>query len=287
MTKPLVNHQARIKSVTLNGERMALDEAKISIMSLGLSYAATVFEGVRAYWNEDQGELFVFRLDDHLDRLQNSMKMLRFDAPPSNEILRTQIIEDIRANEYREDIYIRIQAFIDGWGEMNATGPVGTSVVSRPRPRVAAFETGLNFGVSSWRRLSDNASPPRIKAAANYVNSRLAGIDAKTAGYDGAVILTEKGTVSEGPGGCLFLVRDGVLITPGVTSGILESITRDTLLNLAKNAGIQTAERDVDRSELYIADEFFYCGTGQELVPILSVDRLIVGDGKPGPVSRQ
>jgi branched-chain amino acid aminotransferase len=287
MGRPLDDHRTQIKSVTLNGERMPLDQAKISIMSPGLSYAATVFEGIRAYWNEDEGELYIFRLDDHLKRLGNSMKMLRFDSPPSSKILREQIIEDIRANEYREDIYIRIQAFIDEWGEMNATGPVGTSIVSRPRPRAPAFETGSHFGITSWQRLSDNASPPRIKAAANYLNSRLAGLDAKASGYQGAIILTEKGTLSEGPGGCIFLIRDGVLITPGVTSGILESLTRDVLLRLAQEAGFQTVERDVDRTELYIADEVFYCGTGQELVPILSIDRLPVGDGKPGPISRQ
>jgi branched-chain amino acid aminotransferase len=286
MNKPLVNHRSRIKSVTLNGARMPLNEAKISIMAPGLSYAAAVFEGLRGYWNEEAGELFIFRLDDHLKRLENSMKMLQFSSPPTIDTLRVQIIEDIRANEYREDIYIRVQAFIDDWGEMNATGPIGTSIVSRPRPRVAAFESGLNFGITSWQRLSDNASPPRIKATANYLNSRLAGLDAKAAGYEGAIILTAQGFVSEGPGGCLFLVRDGVLVTPDVTSGILESITRETLLTLAKEAGLQTVERRVDRTELHIADEIFYCGTGQELVPVLSVNRLPVGDAKPGPISR-
>lgn len=286
MTKPLVDHRSRIKSVTLNGVRMPLSDAKISIMAPGLSYAAAVFEGLRGYWNEEAGELFIFRLDDHLKRLENSMKMLQFSSPPTIKTLRAQIIEDIRANEYREDIYIRVQAFIDDWGEMNATGPIGTSIVSRPRPRVAAFESGLNFGITSWQRLSDNASPPRIKATANYLNSRLAGLDVKASGYEGAIILTAQGFVSEGPGGCLFLVRDGVLVTPDVTSGILESITRETLLTLAKEAGLQTIERRVDRTELHIADEIFYCGTGQELVPVLSVNRLPVGDAKPGPISR-
>jgi branched-chain amino acid aminotransferase len=286
MNKLLVNYRSRIKSVTLNGVRMPLSEAKISIMAPGLSYAAAVFEGLRGYWNEEAGELFIFRLDDHLKRLENSMKMLQFSPPPTIKTLRAQIIEDIRANEYREDIYIRVQAFIDDWGEMNATGPISTSIVSRPRPRSAAFESGLNFGITSWQRLSDNASPPRIKATANYLNSRLAGLDAKAAGYEGAIILTAQGFVSEGPGGCLFLVRDGVLITPDVTSGILESITRETLLTLAKEAGLQTIERRVDRTELHIADEIFYCGTGQELVPVLSVNRLPVGDANPGPISR-
>ena len=285
MTYPAADPRARIKSVTLNGKRMALEDAKISIMAPGLSYAAAVFEGLRGYWNEEKEELYVFRLDDHLKRLFNSMKLLRFDSPPSLETLRQQVLEDILANEYREDVYIRMQAFIDDWGGMNATGPIGTSIVTRPRPRVSAFRTGLHFGISTWRRLDDNASPPRVKATANYLNSRLAGLDAKERGYEGAIILTARGTVSEGPGGCIFLVRDGLLITPSVTSGILESITRDTLLKFARNAGQAVEERDVDRTELYIADEIFYCGTGQELIPILSVDRLPAGDGKPGTIT--
>ena len=279
--------QSRIKSVTLNGQQMPLESAKISIMAPGLSYAATVFEGLRAYWNDEKQELYVARLDDHLKRLYNSMKLLRFKSPPSYENLRKQILDDIRANEYREDVYIRVQAFVDDWGEMNATGPIGTSIVTRPRARAAAFKTGRHFGISTWRRLDDNASPPRIKAAANYLNSRLAGLDAKESGYDGAIILTARGTVSEGPGGCIFLVRDGVLITPNVTSGILESITRDTLLNFARQNEMPVEEREVDRTELYIAEEIFYCGTGQEVMPILSVDRLQAGDGIPGPITRR
>lgn len=279
--------RSRIKSVTLNGQRMPLEDAKISIMAPGLSYAATVFEGLRAYWNNEKEELYVTRLDDHLKRLYDSMKLLRFNEPPSCETLRQQILDDIRANDYREDVYIRVQAFIDDWGEMNATGPISTSIVTRPRARVAAFRTGRHFGVTSWRRLDDNSSPPRVKAAANYLNSRLAGLDAKESGYDGAIILTSRGTVSEGPGGCIFLVRDGVLITPSVTCGILESITRDTLLKFARDAEMAVQEREVDRTELYIADEIFYCGTGQEVLPILSVDRLQAGDGTPGPITRR
>jgi branched-chain amino acid aminotransferase len=286
-TPPTTDPRSRIKSVTLNGQKMALADAKISIMAPGMSYAAAVFEGLRAYWNADKQELYVVRLDDHLKRLYNSMKLLRFKSPLSYKTLRQQILDDIRANDYREDVYIRVQAFIDDWGEMNATGPVGTSIVTRPRPRADAFRTGRHFCISTWRRLDDNASPPRIKATANYLNSRLAGLDAKERGYGGAILLTARGTVSEGPGGCIFLVRDGVLITPNVTSGILESITRDTVLKFARDAQMAVQDRDVDRTELYIADEIFYCGTGQEIMPVLSVDGLQAGDGTPGPITRR
>jgi branched-chain amino acid aminotransferase len=159
-------------------------------------------------------------------------------------------------------------------------------VICRRRPRSGAFASGKHFAVSSWRRNADDASPPRIKATANYLNSRLAGIEARRSGFDGAIILNRDGSVSEGPGGCLFMVRDGVLVTPPVSAGILESITRDALLVLGREAGIHACERDVGRTELYLADELFYCGTGQELVPILSVDRKRVGGGGIGPVTR-
>ncbi len=279
--------RAKIKTVTLNGERMPLADARVSVMAPGLTYAAAVFEGIRAYRNAAADQLWLFRLDDHIRRFVNSMRLLRFDDPPSFDTVRRQVIDDVAANGYREDVYVRLQAYIDDWGDMTATGPVGMAIVSRPRPRVPAFETGRDFGISAWRRLADNASPPRVKATANYLNGRLAGLDAKAAGYGGAILLTERGTVSEGPGGCIFIVRDGVLITPSVTSGILESVTRDTLIRLAGADGQACVEREIDRTELYIADEAFYCGTGQEVVPMLSVDRLPVGDGRPGPITRR
>jgi branched-chain amino acid aminotransferase len=286
MNIPANNPRLKIKLVTINGELMPLEDAKISIMAPGLTFAATVFEGLRAYWNKEKQELFVFRLDEHLKRLFDSMKLLRFGEYPSIDSLRAQLLENIRVNDYREDIYIRLQAYIDDWGNMIAKGPVSTSIVSYPRPRLDAFQTGREFAVSSWRRLDDNASPPRAKASGNYINSRLAGMEAKESGYDGAIILTAAGKVSEGPGGCIFLVRNGVLITPGVTSGILESLTRDSILLMAKETGQAAVSRDVDRTELYIADEIFYCGTGQEITPIISVDRVLAGDGKPGKITR-
>ena len=276
----------KIKLVTINGELMPLKDAKISIMAPGLTFAATVFEGLRAYWNEEKQELFVFRMEEHLNRLLDSMKLLRFGEHPSINTLREQLLENIRSNEYQEDIYIRLQAYIDDWGSMLVKGPVSTSIVSYPRPRLNAFETGRNFAVSSWRRLDDNASPPRAKASGNYINSRLAGMEARESGYDGAIILTAAGKVSEGPGGCIFIVRNGVLITPGVTSGILESLTRDSILRMALETGQAAETRDVDRTELYIADEIFYCGTGQEITPVISVDRIPAGDGKPGKITR-
>ena len=278
--------RSNIKVVTMNGNLMPLNEAKVSITAPGLSYAALVFEGIRAYWNENDKELFVFRLDDHLKRFANSMKILKFEKTPSLDLIKKQIIENILANDYKEDIYIRLQGYIDDWGEMALRSPVSTSIVSYPRPRSIDFNKGKNFTVSSWQRLDDNASPPRVKASANYLNSRLASIQAKESGYDGAILLTSNGKVSEGPGGCIFLIREGIIITPSVSSGILESITRDSVLKIAKEKKIAVESRDVDRTELYIADEIFYCGTGQEIMPILSVDKILAGEGKVGDITR-
>jgi len=278
--------RSKIKVVTMNGNLMPLNEAKVSITAPGLSYAALVFEGIRAYWNENDKELFVFRLDDHLKRFANSMKILKFEKTPSLDLIKKQIIENILANDYKEDIYIRLQGYIDDWGEMALRSPVSTSIVSYPRPRSIDFNKGKNFTVSSWQRLDDNASPPRVKASANYLNSRLASIQAKESGYDGAILLTSNGKVSEGPGGCIFLIREGIIITPSVSSGILESITRDSVLKIAKEKKIAVESRDVDRTELYIADEIFYCGTGQEIMPILSVDKILAGEGKVGDITR-
>jgi len=285
MTNISNDPRSKIKVVTMNGNLMPLNEAKVSITALGLSYAALVFEGIRAYWNENNKELFIFRLDDHLKRFANSMKILKFEKTPSLDLIKKQIIENILANDYKEDIYIRLQGYIDDWGDMALRSPVSTSIVSYPRPRSVDFNKGKNFTVSSWQRLDDNASPPRVKASANYLNSRLASIQARESGYDGAILLTSNGKVSEGPGGCIFLIREGVIITPSVSSGILESITRDSVLKISKEKKITVESRDVDRTELYIADEIFYCGTGQEIMPILSVDKILAGEGKVGDVT--
>ena len=278
------NPKDKIKVVTINGNLMPLKDAKVSITAPGLSYAALVFEGIRAYWNKEHKQLYIFRLDEHLKRFINSMKLLKFIDYPNLSSIKADILQNIKANNYQEDIYIRLQGYIDEWGEMAVRSPVSTSIVSYPRPRATAFTEGKNFTISSWQRLDDNASPPRIKASANYLNSRLASIQAKESGYDGGIMLGPNGKVSEGPGGCIFLIRNGNLITPSITSGILESITRDSIIEIADTLKIKVQTRDVDRTELYIADEIFYCGTGQEIMPILSVDKMLAGDGASHPL---
>lgn len=282
-----VDTRTDIKWVSHNNKLVPYADATLSVMAPGLTFAVLVFEGYRAYWNQEAQDLYIFRLDDHMKRLAFSMNLLELDDPPSIETLTQDILETLKANDFKEDTYIRLQVYVDDWGSMLATGPVGSTVICRPRPRVSDFETGKRFIVSSWRRNAENASPPRIKASANYLNSRLAGLEAKRQGAGGAILLNEDGTVSEGPGGCLFVLRDGVFTTPSVTSGILESVTRRTMLELAPSMDIPVAERALGRTELYLADEAFYCGTGQEIMPIVAFDGRPVGNGEPGPITRQ
>ena len=281
-----VDARTEIKWVSQNNTLVPYAEATISVMAPGLTFAALVFEGYRAYWNEEKDDLYIFRMDDHMARLSFSMGLLELDGPPSIETFTLDILETLKANNFKEDTYIRLQVYVDDWGSMLATGPVGSAVICRPRPRVADFHTGKGFIVSSWRRNAENATPPRIKASANYLNSRLAGLEAKRQGAGGAVLLNDNGTVSEGPGGCIFVLRDGVFATPDVTSGILESVTRRTILEIAGSLDIPIVERQIGRTELYLAEEAFYCGTGQEIMPIVAFDGRPVGNGAPGAITR-
>ncbi len=276
------------KKIMMNGELMPIDEASLHPMSLAVTYATTVFEGLRAYHMPENGQFALFRLADHLKRLRIGMKIMRFDQSYEDSYLEECLTQLIRANEPDDDVYVRLLVYVEGQGLLNTTGPVGFTAAAKPRKKPTFAETGMSLGVSSWRRLSDNASPPRIKCAANYHNARLTILQAKADGYDGALMLTPDGKVSEAPIACFFMVRDGQLITPNSTSNILESITRETILTRYKElTGRAAEERVVDRSELYFADEAFLCGTGQEILPVTSIDRLPVGDGTIGPITQQ
>jgi len=274
--------------IMMNGELMPFAEASLHPMALAVTYAATVFEGVRAYHVPDTDQFSMFRLPEHIRRLQVGMKLMRFDSSYDTEYMQECLTRLVRANEPDSDVYIRLLVYIEGTGLLSTTGPVGFTAAAMPRAKPKFADTGMNLGVSSWQRLSDNASPPRIKSTANYVNARLAVHQAKADGYDGALMLTPEGKVSEAPIACFFMVRDGQLITPSTSSNILESITRDTILTRYQElTGDSAIERSVDRSELYFADEAFLCGTGQEILPVTAIDRLPVGSGKVGPITSQ
>ncbi len=274
------------KQIMMNGELMPLEDARLHPLSLAVTYAATVFEGVRAYHLPQTGQFALFRLDDHVRRLQVGMKLMRFDGSYDTDYLAECLTRLIRANQPDSDVYIRLLVYIEGPGLLAATGPVGFTAAAMPRAKPAFADTGMSLGVSSWQRISDNASPPRIKTSANYVNARLAAHQAKADGYDGALMLTPNGKVSEAPIACFFMVRDGKLITPGADNNILESITRNTILTRYRELTGEPAEvRTIDRSELYFAEEAFLCGTGQEILPVTAIDRLPVGDGKVGSLT--
>ena len=277
---------ARPRFLSMNGEIVPYDQARVHILTPLAKYGAGVFEGIRAYWNPDSSELHIFRLREHLQRLRFSMKVMRFDAQFDDLMLTRALLELIRANEMREDIHIRLMVHVEGDGEMSATGPIGWSIAALPRPTTPKVRNGIHVATSAWQRISDLAMPPRVKANANYNNSRLAAIQGQIDGYDNVLFLTRNGHVSESPGSCFFMLRDGVPITPGVTSSILESVTRATLLQLfSESFGKTSVERDVDRTEIYAAEEAFFCGSGHEITPILTLDRLPIGDGKVGPVT--
>lgn len=271
----------------LNGRIVDYADCRIHAFASAVKYGAAVFEGLRGYWNAEAGQLYIFRLREHMERLRFGMKAMRFaDIPPQADLERA-IVEVSRANGIRATTHYRMIAFLDGDDELATTGPTGIvagAVVRGSSPRV---EKGMAAMISSYTRIADNALPPRVKCTANYVNNRAAELEAKSAGYDGALMLTQEGKLSEASGACCFLVRNGRLVTPDVSSDILESITRETVIEIArKTLGLEVEERRVDRTELIAADEMFACGSGWEVVPITSVGRIDVGDGRPGPVTR-
>ena len=272
--------------IHLNGSLVPWDDARIHVMTPCVKYGALVFEGLRSYWNEDEGQLYVLKLGEHLRRFHQTLRVVRFDGNWSDETLTEGLIELVRANEVRQDVHMRIAAWVDGDGLYDSTGPCGLMMAAYGRGSGALEKKVATAGVTSWRRINDTAMPPRLKVAANYHNGRLGILEARANGYREAIFLTPDGKLAEGAGACLFVVRDGVAMTPPVTDGILESVTRRAVLGLLDELGVPTAQRSIDRTELYFAEEAFFCGTGVEIQPISAVDGLELGCPAPGPVTR-
>ena len=272
----------------LNGEIVPYGDAKVHAFSAVVKYGLGVFEGLRAYWNAEQQQLYVFRLTEHLERLRFGMKVMRYERIFETAFLQDCLLRTLRANTIRENAHIRMIAYIDGDDELTVTGPVGLVIGVVKRAPGKTLHSGVRVAVSSWQRISDNALPPRVKCTANYVNNRAAELSARLDGHDGVLMLSADGKLSEAAGACVFLVRRGQLVTPDVASDILESITRETVIETARTVhGLAVHERRVDRTELLAAEEAFWCGSGQEVVPIVAVDRILVGDGQPGPITRR
>ena len=264
-------------------------EATVHVNAVGHASVAAVFEGIKAYLADDGGRLLVFRLDDHLNRLFASARICRLHVPQGLPELRGAVLELLCANECRADTYVRPWAFPRGLvrEQMVPAGATCEVVVDTwPFQSTLATERGCRAAVSSWLRVSDASMPPRAKAFSNYHNGRLALMEARENGHDWPIMLNERHKVSEGPGACVALVRDGVVVTPSLTSGVLESLTRASLLELLCDRAVPVEEREVDRTELYLADEVFFMGTAWEILPVVAVDGLQVGDGRMGPMSK-
>lgn len=275
--------------IWLKGQIINVNDAKINVLAPTSQFGLNVFEGIPCYWNEDRKQLYAFRLNDHYNRLLKSAKLLQLDCNYDTEDFKKALIEIVKANEYDENISVRQTLFVDGFGSWGSECPVEMFVAPIPRGKTSAEynKKGLNCCVSSWQRISDDDLSPRVKCGANYINSRLGQREALRNGYDTCIFLNNIGKVAEGPGSCFFMVKSGKLITPKLTDSVLESITRDTIIQLARQqCGLEVIERTIDRTELYLADEAFLCGSAMEITPIYSIDQYPVGIGEQGLITK-
>lgn len=272
------------------GKFVPLEEAKISVQTHAFLYGTAVFEGIRAYWVEEEQDLLIFRMREHYERLLDSCKILQIKPKYDVDQLCRITVELLAANNDKEDVYIRPVYYKSQLGiGVQLAGLADDFVVfSVPMGPYLDLDKGLRVKVTSWRHINDNAIPMRAKVNGAYVNAALAKSDALLDGYDESIFLTEDGHVSEGSAENLFIVRRGQLITTPVTDDILEGITRATVIELAtQELGLSVIERPIDRSELYIADEAFFVGTGAQVSPIAEIDHRVIGDGRIGPISKQ
>jgi branched-chain amino acid aminotransferase len=272
-----------------DGKFIAIEEAKVSIMTHALNYGTGCFEGIRAYWNEDEQQLYAFRMPEHYIRLHNSCRILLIELPYSVDELNNITIELLRREGFQQDTYIRPLAYKsqEGIGVRLKGIADSFAMFALPFGRYIEREEGAKVCVSSWRRIYDTSLPARAKCTGAYINSAFCKSEAEMNGFDEAIVLTRGGSVSEGSAENLFLVRNGVLVTPSVTSDILEGITRATLIELAREElQIEVEERTVDRTELYVCDEAFFCGTGVQIAAIASIDNRPVGEGRIGAITK-
>jgi branched-chain amino acid aminotransferase len=259
-------------------------------MTHAFNYGTGCFEGIRAYWNEEDEQLYIFRMPEHYERFHRSCRILHIDLPYSVEKLGEITVELLRKEGYREDTYIRPLAYkaTEGIGVRLHDLEDDFALFAVPFGKYIEKEEGASVCVSPWRRISDNAVPARAKITGAYINSALAKTEAMLNGFDEAIVLNQNGHVSEGSAENIFIVRGGVLITPPVTANILEGITRATIMQIAREElGIETVERPIDRTELYVAEEAFFCGTGVQVAAIISVDHRPIGNGKMGPIVKK
>lgn len=269
------------------GEYVPFADARVSVATHALQYGTGVFGGMRGYLSADGSVINLFRMHDHFRRLLQSARMLRINLPYGIDDLGDIALELTRRNAADSNVYFRPYAYKSGLN----LAPTLAGIADQFALYMVRLEdyysapNGLSVMVSTWQRLNDTAIPSRGKVSGSYINSSLANDEAKTYGFDEAIMLDSRGKVSEGSASNLFIVRDGVLLTPPVTASILEGITRRTIITLAADLGIPLEVREIDRTELYIADELFFCGTGVQISPISQVDRREVGSSFPGTIT--
>jgi branched-chain amino acid aminotransferase len=277
------------KVLFMNGEYIPAERGVISVRTHAFAYGTGVFEGIRGYWSKEENQLYLFRLREHYERLLRSCKILRISLPYTVEDLIASSVELARRNEQHEDVYQRPVAYkSDEIIGVRLHGLTDSYLLSSEPMGNYVEIGGLRCGVSSWRRIDDNAIPARAKIVGSYVNAAFAKTEALQNGYDEAIMLTHDGHVAEGSAENIFLYINGELVTPAPTENILLGITRDTIIQLAqKELGIQVRERQIDRTELYNADEIFLCGTGAQIAPVIEVDHNPVGTGNIGEISQK
>lgn len=274
--------------VFLDGEYIEADKATIPVRTHAFLYGTGVFEGIRGYYNQEEDTVYVFRMKEHYERLLRSAKVMWMDSPYTLEEYKQITIDLLKKNNYHQNVYIRPSLY-------KSSIKVGPSLTDN-KDSFLLFTTplndyydankGLNVCVSNWRRNSDNAIPPSVKVTGAYANASLIKTDANASGFDDAIVLNEQGYVSEGSAMNLCFIQNGKLITTNTTDDILVGVTRNTVLELARDLGIETIERNVNRSEVYTFDEVFCCGTGAQIMPITSIDHRIIGDGNTGEITR-
>jgi branched-chain amino acid aminotransferase len=263
-------------------------DAKVSIMTHAFMYGTATFEGIRAYWNADQGQLYGLKIREHVERIRQSCRILLMEDVPSVDELTRLVVETVRRNGFTQDAYIRPSFY-------KSTRAIGVRlhdlqnelyIVALPFGNYIDTDKGVRVMTSSWRRNADEALPARGKIVGGYVNMAFQKSEAELNGFDEAIVLTAGGHVNEASAANVFVVRDGVALTPPVSDDLLEGVTRKALMELLANEGIPVEVRSIDRSELYVADEVFLCGTGVQVSPVIEVDHRAVGSGGIGPIGR-
>jgi branched-chain amino acid aminotransferase len=274
------------KFAYFQGKIVPYEQAKVGVLNHTFNYGTGVFGGLRAYWNEQDNQLYLFRPLDHFRRFLDSARLLCMDLPHTPQQLTEVTVELLRAEARREDTYVRPLAYVpdETVGVRLHDLHADITIVSIPFGRYIESEEGSSVTFSSWRRIDDNSIPARGKIIGAYVNSAFIKTDAIRAGYDEAIVLNADGHISEGSAENFFMVRGGVLVTPPITDNILEGITRRTVIQLAREElGMTVVERPIDRTEIYLAEEAFFCGTGVQIAAIAHVDKRPIADGKMGP----